>query len=449
MVLINMKTILQFAIALVLILSAFGLKAQDGSEYLLWEKSWDYEIRVFTFSPDETQIALVGDYSNSDSDYVKILNVKTGEELYSKCLYGPWRLFYTTDGRYLVVRCASNLILDAKTYAVIKKLPTGEISFSADNQFLAIAEVKGYSRVLRIYNSNTFEKVFEKEYLPEEADICNIFLFYTPIGDNLIVNAEYLVKHPGPGDQYSRIRTASEVFDSKTFQLLDKKIKCLSDIFFGTSFVLSKNGLVAKTILEHGDYGTSLGFRIYDYNKDSLIWEQETNKCADLIFLNTKNYLISKYSVFESSNPEMKVFTTWNLSNLQQDKNIFCAHKSSPKISKSDKYLCATNTVTLWLYDFENMFEANVSVTEQTQTPSNIEIISNAEINTIAINFLENNNESMNITLYNLSGNLVDVIYSGIPSGKIEYSTAHLAKGVYLVKVDTGKKTETKKIVIN
>jgi hypothetical protein len=177
-----------------------------------------------------------------------------------------------------------------------------------------------------------------------------------------------------------------------------------------------------------------------------LIWEQETKNYNNIIFLKTKNFFISKFDTYEPGNPDMKVFNTWNLSSKQRDKNIFCAHMSNSRISKSDKYLCATNTVTLWLYDFEKMFERNVAVNEPNELIEiNITIISDS--NLIKINQISQG--ITNITIYDFSGNLVDVIYKGNSlTNTLEYNTSHLSKGVYLIRINTENDSITKKIII-
>ncbi len=424
-----------FALA-VLIAFAGKTLAQDGSEYLLWEKTKDFTTRDVAINMDETQIAVLAEYTDTETYFVKILSILTGDELFSIQTAGlAWNCFYTTDGKYLVVRCENNLILDAKTYSVIKKLPSGGISFSADNRYISLTG-KGFK--FSIVSTETFETVYEQNLPEPESDETGGFrCFFTPNNKYLIAGLGFNKKPPSSGS-----RSVQEIFDAKTFQKVDRTINCLKN--YGT---FSNTGLCANTYSKGGLADLQpIGFRIYDYDKDSLIWEQETKNYNNLIFLNTKNYLISRFDTYEPGNPEMKVFNTWNLSTKLRDKNIFCAHMPNSKISRSDKYLCATNTGTIWLYDFEKMFEGNVSVNEPLKS---IEININIQSDSNLIRLSNLSNDIASITIYDLSGNLVDIIYKGNSiTYTINYNTARLTKGVYLVKIDTEKESITKKLII-
>lgn len=439
-----MRTLLIVLALALLVAVASNANAQDGSEYLLWEKTKDFTTVDVAFSPDETQIAVSGQYADTypHTFLIKILSVQTGEELYSIPVPNlVYPIFYTTDGKYLVAQGngETNIIFDAKTYEKVKELPAGGITFSADNNFLSLA-VTGFKFL--ILNSTTFETVFEKDLpKPTYEEDGYYYVFFTPNGKYLVANTTIFRKF-----DHSLMGEYQEIFDAKSFQKLDITNNCLKN--YG---VFSNNGLLAIAYPKEGSESTQpIGFRIYDYDKDSLIWEQETSKYADLIFLNTKNYLISKYGVFQDGNPEMKVFTTWNLETKKRDKDIFCAYKYNSKISKSDKYLSSltytSNGSKIRLYNFEKMFEGDVGVNEPDNSlQNNITIISDS--NSIKIGQISN--DINKIALYDLTGNLVDTIYKGNPiSISIEYNTAHLSKGLYLVKIDTDKDSYTKKIII-
>ena len=237
---------------------------------------------------------------------------------------------------------------------------------------------------------------------------------------------------------------------------MDKKIKCLSDIFYSSNFKFSNNSLIAKQFgYKDAQNVNHAGFRIYDFDKDSLIWEQETAYVSAMNFIKNTNYLLSTFKEYINDNEWDKKgnIRIWDLEKHLLKVKFPLLGSDGLKLSVNCNYILnASNGISnsyFRLFDFKRIYNNFVSVTEQTRTPNNIEIISNSENSTIVINFLENTNEQTNITLYDLSGNLVDVIYSGIPSEKIEYSTAHLAKGVYLVKVETEKESFTKKTVIN
>jgi hypothetical protein len=440
----EMKSKMILIMLAILITVAGNAKAQDGSEYLLWEKTKDFTTVYVAFSPDETQIAVSAEYTDiyPHTYSIKIMSVLTGEELRSIPIPNlVYPIFYTTDGKYLVAQGngETNIIFDAKTYAKVKELPAGGITFSADNNFLSLA-VTGFKFL--ILNSTTFETVFEKDLTkPTSEEDGYYYVFFTPNGKYLVANTTIFRKL-----DHSSKEPIQEIFDAKSFLKLDITNNCLKK--YG---IFSNNGLLAITYPKEGSESTQpIGFRIYDYDKDSLIWEQETENYSGLIFLNTKNYLISRLDNYEEGNPDMKVFKTWNLETKQKDKDIFCAYKYNSKISKSDKYFSSMSiTVSgsiIYLYDFEKMFEGNVAINDP-QSTIEISIKTLPDSNIINIDQIQNN--VTKISLYDISGNFVDSIYKGNPiTNSIEYNTSHLSKGVYLVKIDTNKESLTKKIII-
>jgi hypothetical protein len=432
------KKLIVLALAL-LVAVAGKAQAQDGSEYLLWEKTKDFATRCVAFSPDETQLAVLGEYNwNVDTSVIKILSVQNnGEELFAITTKSQsWKCFYSPDGKYFVVYgMEETQIYDAKTYVPVKTLTQCNLSFSTDNMLLARGK-KGPS--FEILTNGPYEKVFEKSYTPAQSNqVCSIDVFYTPDGKYLIVNLEYIWQDP-----YSGTETIQEVFDAKTFQKSDKIINCLKGF---PNF--SNNGLAAKSYGYLDDKNVKhTGFRISEYDKDSLIWEQETKNYDNLVFLNTKNYLISKFGIYQDGNPDMLVLKTWDYINKKIDKNIYCFHNTTVMLSKSDKYLCTTNGVSLWLYDFEKMFEGNVAVNEPKKSIE-INITTNPDSYLIRIDQITN--DIVKIDLYDLSGNLVDTIYkANTATNSIEYNTSQLSKGVYLLNIETDKESYTKKLII-
>ncbi|MEI6090008.1 MAG: T9SS type A sorting domain-containing protein [bacterium] len=432
-------------LALAMLITVVGkANAQDGSEYLLWEKTKDFAIRSIAFSPDETQLAVLGEYNwNADTSVIKMLSVQNdGEELFSITTKSHSTFcFYSPDGKYFFVDGnKETAIYDTKTYNLLKELPRGIISFSADNKLFSQG-LDGYK--FGVYNSETFEQVFVQNLPKPEADENGYYYsFFTPNGKYLVVNLGFTKKYPNTGS-----RTLQEIYDAKTFQKLDKQINCLKEFQYLISSSFSNNGLCVNTYAKEGSKSTQpIGFRIYDYDKDSLVWEQETKNYDGLIFLNTKNHLISRFYNYEEGNPDMRVFKSWNLLSKKQDKDIDCIPGSLQTLSKSDKYFCKSNGVSLWLYDFEKMFEGNVTVNEPNKSIE-INITTNPDSNLIKIDKISN--DITKIALYDLSGNLVDTIYkANTATNSIEYNTSKLSKGVYLIKIDTDKESFTKKIII-
>ena len=87
----------------------------------------------------------------------------------------------------------------------------------------------------------------------------------------------------------------------------------------------------------------------------------------------------------------------------------------------------------------------------------NLEVIENSLIifpnpSSENLNILFNkstDNTQMNIELYNINGELIDVIYEGVNKREINYNYNFNASGFYILKIKTNKKVYTRKIIIN
>ena len=87
----------------------------------------------------------------------------------------------------------------------------------------------------------------------------------------------------------------------------------------------------------------------------------------------------------------------------------------------------------------------------------NLEVIENSLIifpnpSSENLNILFNkstDNTQMNIELYNINGELIDVIYEGVNKREINYNYNFNASGFYVLKIKTNKKVYTRKIIIN
>ena len=87
----------------------------------------------------------------------------------------------------------------------------------------------------------------------------------------------------------------------------------------------------------------------------------------------------------------------------------------------------------------------------------NLEVIENSLIifpnpSSENLNILFNkstDNTQMNIELYNINGELIDVIYEGVNKREINYNYNFNASGIYILKIKTNKKVYTRKIIIN
>lgn len=429
------KMILFFVLAM-LISVAGKAKAQDGSEYLLWEKTPQTGMgyRGAEFNIDETKLAVLGGYENETYCF-KILEVSTSNELFSTPFpYRPDYVHFTSDGKYLLV--GGTHIYDAKTYELLKVItPGGSVSISPDCKRMILSSGLKF----RIFSLENFELIKEITYPDCAYDQKPVLgAFFTPNGKYIIMNRTLTRVLPK-----TEIERFNEVFDANTYQKLDKSFEILKTI---RNF--SKGGgLVIKGGQFTNKSGTKvMGFQIFDWEKDSLVWEQETKNYNGLTFIHNDTYLISNFSIYESGNPDMSVFKTWDLTHKTPSKDIKCVPTVFQNISKSDRYLIRTNSAKLWLFDFEKMFEGNVSVNTPEKSIE-INITTNPDSNLIKIDNL--NSGITNVAIYDLSGNLVDTIFKGNSlTNTIEYNTSHLSKGVYLVKIDTNKESFTKKIII-
>lgn len=427
----------------ILFVVAGNVKAQDGSEYLLWEKTPDYSLFSFAISNDETKIAVTGSYNNDESCVLKVYDIQTGNELFSKPLTirPTSKAQFTQDNKYfLIYGEGSNDLYDANNFQFVRSIKSSMLSFSPDNQ-LFIRLNTGPN--LEILNFETEDVVFLQSLSkPEYGEKGSYDAFFTPNGKYIIANQTFYIE-----GNYSGRRVVQQIFDAKTFQKIDKTINCLKEFKSMNHSVFSNTGLCVNTFPKDEKASTQpIGFRIHDYEKDSLIWEQETKNYGSLIFLNTKNYLISKYGLYENNNPDMLVLKTWNLANNKPDKDIYCFHNTTIKLSKTDKYLCSTNGYKLWLYDFAKMFEADVSINGPQKS---IEININTQPDSNLIRFTNLSSDIVSISIYDLSGNLVDLIYKrGTETNSLEYNTSLLSKGVYIVRIDTDQDSITKKIII-
>jgi len=437
------KMILILVLA-ILIVVADTAKAQDGSEYLLWEKTKDFTIMDIAFSPDETQIAVAAEYQSSEMYYIKILSALTGEELYSiKVPHLAWPLTYSPNGKYLVEEGNGNEVLfyETKTYTLVKEIPSGIISFTADSKLFS-KTASGYK--FRLYNSETFETVFEQSLVqPESDETGSLDVFFTPNGKYIIANSIFIRKSP-----YSGTRIVQEIFDAKTYQKIDKTINCLKN---PGSF--SNNGLVANTFPKEGSSSTqSIGFRIYDYDKDSLIWEQKTAYIGSMNFIKNTDYLLTLFQPYINDSEYEKTGNCriWDLKQNKLKNKFPVLASTGLKISINSRFLLTLgnglSTSTLRMYDFSRIFIDHVSVNGPEKSKE-INITANSDSNLIKINQISN--EITNIAIYDLSGNLVDTIFKGNSlTDTIEYNTSHLAKGAYLIRIDTEQDSITKKIII-
>jgi WD40 repeat protein len=118
-------------------------KAQDGSEYLLWEKTPDYSLFSFAISGDETKVVVTGSYNNDESYVLKAYDILTGNEIFSKPITTrPTSIArFTSDNKYLLIYNEKSIdFYDPKTYNIVKTITTGGISFSADNKIFSKTE---------------------------------------------------------------------------------------------------------------------------------------------------------------------------------------------------------------------------------------------------------------------------------------------------------------------
>ncbi|UEG49509.1 T9SS type A sorting domain-containing protein [Ferruginibacter lapsinanis] len=80
------------------------------------------------------------------------------------------------------------------------------------------------------------------------------------------------------------------------------------------------------------------------------------------------------------------------------------------------------------------------------------EVYPNPASNTVNMSFVPDNTGNSTVSLYNVDGKLVSTIYSETTlSGKMyfkKFSISHLLPGVYLIKLQNGKFTQTKKLTI-
>jgi hypothetical protein len=430
----------------ILIVVAGNAKAQDGSEYLLWEKTKDFTTIDVAISPDETQIAVSAEYTDTypHTYSIKILSILSGEELYSIPIPNPgYPIFYTTDGKYLVDQGngETNIIFDAKTYKKVKELPSGGITFSTDNNFLSLA-VTGYK--FEILNSETFEIVYEKNLTkPADGEKGFYEVFFTPNSKYLVTNVTtYFENH------YSERKIFQEIYDAKTFQKIDKTINCLKN--YGT---FSNNGLCANTFPKDEKVSTQpIGFRIYDYENDSLIWEQETAYIGSMNFIRNTDYLLTLFQPYINDSEYEKTGNCriWDLKQNKLKNKFPILSDAGVKLSINSRFLTSLSngisTSTIRMYDFTRIFNDYVSVNEPNKT---IEININTLPDSNLIRLSNLSNDIISITIYDLSGNLIGTISKGVPIGNsLDYNTSHLAKGLYIVKIDTKQESLTKKIII-
>jgi len=86
----------------------------------------------------------------------------------------------------------------------------------------------------------------------------------------------------------------------------------------------------------------------------------------------------------------------------------------------------------------------------------NLEIIENSLIiypnpssEKISILFNRTDNAQINVELYNLNGELIDIIYKGINKREINYNFNYVARGIYIIKIKTDENIFIRKVIIN
>ena len=89
-----------------------------------------------------------------------------------------------------------------------------------------------------------------------------------------------------------------------------------------------------------------------------------------------------------------------------------------------------------------------LSVGSLNEVANSLELYPNPAVNNLNIHFTQANSENINITLVDLLGREVAVIADKAAQGNVDinYNTAHLPRGMYIVRVQTGKETVSRKL---
>jgi hypothetical protein len=110
------------------------------------------------------------------------------------------------------------------------------------------------------------------------------------------------------------------------------------------------------------------------------------------------------------------------------------------------------NSLSWLISDINNYRFDNVTLNPQTEEKetNQIEIYPNPSNGQVSISLLANDNQFVSISVFDLLGQEIKKIYSGINDGKQTYSlNTPLPAGVYVCKVKGEQRTWTKSFIVN
>lgn len=96
------------------------------------------------------------------------------------------------------------------------------------------------------------------------------------------------------------------------------------------------------------------------------------------------------------------------------------------------------------IYGNKKSITLNLEITE-----NSLVIYPNPTSDNISILFNRTDNTQINVELYNLNGELLDIIYKGTNKREINYDFNFFASGIYILKIKTDNYVYTKKVIVN
>ena len=95
------------------------------------------------------------------------------------------------------------------------------------------------------------------------------------------------------------------------------------------------------------------------------------------------------------------------------------------------------------------MIDINISDHHLEIIENSLIIYPNPSSENISILFNRTDTAQINVELYNLNGELIDIIYKGINKREINYNFNYVARGIYIIKIKTDENIFIRKVIIN
>jgi hypothetical protein len=396
------------------------LFSQDS--LLVWSK-WLPDIYSARFSPDNTKISLLKDFSD-----IIILKIPSGEV--EDTLKGVGHGEYTQDGKYLVCGSDKLRVFNANTYEQLDYFENdnkevSEVSIAPDNKICSRHGGSGF----RIWDFNT-GKIIKRKSFGIIDSVNNISegvtkLAYTKDGKYLIVNKAILTKdtkgNPILLDEYAMILDANSL-DS------------IGVINTGKSFT----GMVSSNTGRYLAYSFGERVRIYDFLTKSIV---------NNIVVITQGMKFSPYDKYIGLTG-----TGINIYNLleKQPYYKYISETSTTELdfSMDNKYIFISTGGYVYLY--RTPWITSVPVTYSTINATIV--YPNPSENNIVLSFHIEKANITEISILDLLGNEIKIVqnsFLGEGDYQIPIDLSSLPNGNYFIHIESGNYSFSQNIIKN